>query len=245
MINNIHFGNTAFIQDQSYGCWFDNIPYISLFCCRFNKEAYSDDLFNQHRIAFPDTLKNAVPKRKAEFLAGRYCANKVLNAQGIHNFVIHSGEHRGPIWPENIFGTISHSVDYAVAAACRPQDYAGIGIDIEELISLETLEKIHSQIIYQEETSLIAQSTIKKSLLFTLIFSIKESFFKAAYPLVKNYFHFDAITVLDIQLTPGIINFRLNITLHDSLVKGSIYQGYLRKLDEKKIVTLFPLLHKQ
>lgn len=238
MNKDIESGNMPFIMNESYGEWFGKLPHLTLFHCQFNKNSYEDVLFQQYNIRHPDTLQNAVKKRKAEFLAGRYCANKVLEAHAIHNFVVNTGEHRSPQWPDNIYGTISHTNDHAVAVACRKVHYAGIGIDIEELISTETLENIHSQIIYRDELFLIRNSSSEKNFLFTLIFSIKESFFKAAYPLVKKYFSFDAITVLNIDLQTGEILFRINDKLHPSLATGKICTGYFQKIDSRRIVTL-------
>lgn len=241
MNKDIQFEGMPFILNESYGEWFDKLPHLILFYCKFNKSSYEDALFQQYNILHPDTLQNAVKKRKAEFLAGRYCANKVLEAHAIHNFIVNTGEHRSPQWPDDICGTISHSNDHAVAVACKKTYYTGIGIDIEELISPETLENIHSQIVGGAELSLTSNSSLEKTFLFTLIFSIKESFFKAVYPLVKKYFYFDAITILNIDLQTGEIQFRINDTLHPSLFTGKICTGYFQQIDRSRIVTLFLL----
>jgi hypothetical protein len=63
-------------------------------------------------------LRNSVPKRQAEFVAGRICAREALTGWGHDNVVVGIGAHREPIWPQGLLGSITHCADYAAAVVC-------------------------------------------------------------------------------------------------------------------------------
>ena len=74
--------------------------------------------------------------------------------------------------------------------------------------------------------------------LFTIVFSLKESFFKAAYPLVNRYFGFEVMSVVSIDIHCGTVVFRLNETLHNRLGEGDVLSGQFRFIDKDLLVTL-------
>jgi len=114
----------------------------------------------------------------------------------------------------------------------------GIGIDIENQISIETLEKTQSQILSEGEIELILKDNTNKALAFTIAFSLKESFFKAAYPSVEKYFDFNAITITELNWNEKIISFTINELLHEKFQKGMQLKGDFYLLPKEKVVTL-------
>ncbi|MGL9734654.1 MAG: hypothetical protein ACR5LD_11950 [Symbiopectobacterium sp.] len=61
-----------------------------------------------------------VPKRRMEFLVGRYLARHVLEKLGINQFTLLSGQDRSPVWPENLCGSLNHNKDSVLCAIhCR------------------------------------------------------------------------------------------------------------------------------
>lgn len=230
-----------FIHSESDRDWFATD--LSLYHCRFDREFYRDPLFADLAILFPESLDNAVTKRRAEFLAGRYCARKSLQNLGISTTELAIGKHRNPLWPAAIIGSISHCGDHAVAISGRCTQALGVGIDIEDEIASETVEKIQHQILSEEELALLAQHTVAKPLLFTLAFSLKESFFKAAYPTVGNYFDFDAVALVAINWQERSLCLRIEHHLHEKLAKGTLVKGAFQLLPDQKIVTLVILNH--
>ena len=76
-----------------------------------------------HGILYPEeaaSIKRAVPKRWREFTAGRLCAREALRRLGIERHPILVGEHREPLWPSGVVGTLSHCDDcYGAAVAFR------------------------------------------------------------------------------------------------------------------------------
>lgn len=65
-----------------------------------------------------------------------------------------------------------------------------LGIDLEKKLSKECVIEIKSSIISLDEENLILKSKLSFEDAFTLIFSAKESLFKALYPSVRAYFDF-------------------------------------------------------
>jgi len=62
--------------------------------------------------------------------------------------------------------------------------------------------------------------------LVTLIFSAKESLFKALYPHVGNYFGFEAAKLLELHLEAGVLIFELRSSLSSQIISGSRFSVY-------------------
>lgn len=226
----------TFIFEEQFNNWFKTD--IPIYHCQFKKEEYTDELFAKLGVQFPASLVNAVTKRRAEFLAGRYCAAKVLHQMNISNTFIGTGKHRNPLWPENIKGSISHCDNYAIAISTDRRDLTGVGIDIESKITEDTCENIQSQILSYKEIDVISDKAYKKTLAFAIAFSMKESFFKASYPTIEKYFDFDAVTINEIDWNQHTVSFSVNETLHEKFKKGMLIKGKFHLLPEEKVVTL-------
>lgn len=227
---------TSFISEEQFNDWFATS--LPIYHCKFHKENYKDELFTKLGIQFPASLINSVTKRRAEFLAGRHCANKALQQLNVHNAVIGTGKHRNPRWPDHIKGSISHCDNYAVAVTTDRNDLIGVGIDIESRITEETVEKTQTQILSDAEIELISLTARKKSLAFALAFSMKESFFKAAYPSVQRYFDFNAVTITEIDWNKQTLSFVINEALHEKFATGMQLKGEFYLLPDEKVVTL-------
>jgi len=239
MITSAIENRTPFISELGQADWFQSSN--SLFYCRFNVLVYNDIYYEKCVIHFPDSIRKAVPKRKAEFLAGRFCAKKALENVMKNPADVGIGDDRNPLWPDKVKGSISHCNTSAVAVVNNATDIGGIGIDIEHSISDTTIKNIRSQIVLQEEIKLFLHSSLTETTIFTIIFSVKESFFKAAYPIVKRYFDFDAVTVLRIDPATRKILFKLNYDLHPTLEKGMLLRGEFHMLDDDRLATLVTL----
>lgn len=166
------------------------------YCCEFETSNFTDADFAAHQILFPAQLNKAVSKRKSEYLAGRVCAKHVLAALNIYNFDLRSGADRAPIWPNRIVGSITHSQGIAMAMVSYNTDIAGIGIDIEQLMSVKQEQELQQQILHPDELFQFQRLAKQVSHPLTIIFSAKESIFKALYPSVKQFFGFDAAKLI-------------------------------------------------
>ncbi len=183
----------------------------------FSKAHYRDELFLQHQIDMPCAIGHAIPKRKAEFLAGRLAARAacISHCSLSSNTQIAIGPLRAPQWPVGINGSISHcylpSGAGIALAACGPCNKL-IGIDAEVIFSPQLAAETAEQFIDETERSLIqsAQTTHDYHVALTAVFSAKESFFKAVAPVLGFYFDFDAIKLIKIeaqQLSFEIVDF--------------------------------------
>jgi Phosphopantetheinyl transferase component of siderophore synthetase len=220
---------------------------VSQFYCLFDPSKFDERLFHNLGINFDSSLANAVIKRKSEFLAGRYCAKQALLSLGIENFSVGIGASRNPLWPSGVKGSISHCCQAAIAVVTQNSDVLGVGIDMEDQVNDELLEQTKDYILQGSETHLLYQGNLSVATMFTIIFSIKESFYKAAFSLVNAFFDFDAVTVLSVNDTSGEVVFQLNYSLHDRLQKGRVFTGEysLRpssKSDGSRIVTFVSIL---
>lgn len=113
-------------------------------------------------------------KRQTEHLAGRIAAVHALRAFG-EKSVPGIGKNRQPIWPDGLYGSISHCGDTAIAIVARTP----VGIDIEAVFSPQLADELASHIASEEELAVLRASALPFPLALTLAFSAKESAFKA------------------------------------------------------------------
>ena len=184
-----------------------NHPFITetrgnfiLFSCDYDKCHYHRNLFKELRIRYPSSLRNSVAKRESEYLAGRFVAMFALRKLGVVVDDIMIGKNRAPIWPDAVVGSITHTGHTALCAVGLKKSNRYLGIDLEDWINSEMLAEVSSQLINQKEQLFLKNSNINYQKALTLVFSAKESLFKALYPLVGDYFDFDAVEIFDISM---------------------------------------------
>jgi len=170
----------------------------------FNVGAYRDDLYTLLGIEFPTHMGRAVAKRKAEFLCGRFLAGLALEQVTGRRHGIGIGEHRQPLWPLDVSGSISHTND-TVACLVSASPALGLGIDIENVLSEQTALNVAGSVICDDERTLLSQCSEPFALCLTAVFSAKETLFKALYPRVGFYFDFNAALVTDIDFSKRTI----------------------------------------
>lgn len=137
-------------------------------------------------------VKGAVPRRLAEFHAGRAAARAAMVALGFPPRPIPMGPDRAPIWPEGLTGSISHSESACVAAVGLRGDWVSVGVDLEEATPLDPL-LVAEVCTKAEQVWLGKQLPSERGLMAKLIFSAKEAVYKAQYPLSGELFGFDAL----------------------------------------------------
>lgn len=130
------------------------------------------------------------------------------------------GEHREPLWPKKLIGSISHSGQTSIAAVKPKQTpKSGFGIDMQSIIDSETQAKISPTIISRDEYVLIKKrvNKLSETMLFTLVFSAKESFFKALFNKVGEYFNFGVVSVVNIDILKQQLTLKIIDTLNNQL----------------------------
>jgi enterobactin synthetase component D len=145
-------------------------------------------------IALPESLARAVPKRKAEFVAGRHCARLALaraaEGRGGVGEPLPIGPERAPVWPTGYVGSITHTRGYVAAAAARAEGVRSLGLDSERVMGAETAESVRSMVAVEGEIEGLAGAGLDPAPLLTLVFSAKESLYKCLHPLVGRFFGF-------------------------------------------------------
>ncbi|MEX0740464.1 MAG: 4'-phosphopantetheinyl transferase superfamily protein [Pseudohongiella sp.] len=207
-------------------------------CCHFDENAFHAALPDLLSLTLPTELSRAVPKRKAEFIAGRYCAREALALLANSPFAtgtetiqrdarVGIGANREPLWPGGVVGSITHSHGYASAVVARRDQVRAVGVDTEKWIEPDRAENIKQQILTRQECHAEQQLLFDSPLHYlTLVFSAKESLFKCLFPLVNTFFDFHAAAILlgrPGPLSNGEFRFKLLTDLNDEFRAG--YSG--------------------
>ncbi len=200
--------------------WPQPLTEMPLVAVNFDPEALRDEDFARTGIAMPANLQRAVAKRKAEYLAGRLCAREALQQATGVGAIPGTGEDRAPQWPAGSVGSITHSDGRAAAIVGRASRYASVGLDMEWVMADERAVKLAGQILTDGEQKRFARALKERpGESLTLAFSLKESLFKALYPLTLKRFYFEHAEVLEWQ-EPGLARLRLLTDLSDQWRNG-------------------------
>lgn len=230
------FGGSFFRQSDTF--FMPGRADIPLYRICFDPAAFSPDSFREQGIPLPPSLQGAAPKRLGEFLAGRLAAREALRPFGLAGCCVATGAAREPLWPAGLEGSISHSVfsgEGVALCAVRPGK-GGLGLDLEAWLAEGQARTLWPGIVDEEEWGRLEASVravgLSRAEGLTLVFSAKESLFKALYPRVGRYFDFlDArwlamtsqtlVLELNIPLTP-VLPARWRATLHWQALPGGV-----------------------
>ena len=185
-------------------------------------EAFGDD---HAAVLLPEeeaVVAGAVPGRRAEFATARACARAALARLDEPSAPIPSGFRGAPRWPEGLVGSITHCDGYRAAAVARLHDVVALGLDAEpdeelpagvlDVIALEG-ERAHLAELFAAEPAIRWDR---------LLFSAKESVYKAWFPLTRRWLDFKSaqITIDPLHgrftarlLVPGPVVARTPLTL--------------------------------
>ena len=113
------------------------------------------------------------------FAVGRAAAHDALRELGRPVAAIGRGPAGEPLWPAGVVGAISHSGELAVALVGLATDYAGLGLDVEQLVRGSRRAR-RGWSAPAEYAWLEARGG---GYWGTMLFSAKEAVFKALYPI--------------------------------------------------------------
>lgn len=195
--------------------------------------------FDPERLAPDDFAHCAIPplggaaKRQTEHLAGRLCARQaLLGLTGIPD-VPAVGADRAPQWPAGTVGSITHSDGWAAALVGHASLWRGLGLDAETLLQPARSERLARQILTPGEQERGAALPLEqRAWLVTLVFSLKESLFKALYPLVRQRFYFQDAELLEWS-ADGQARLRLLTPLAADWPAGAELEGQFAQLEER------------
>ncbi len=140
-------------------------------------------------------IANAVDKRRREFTTARGCARAALTRIGVPPVPIVPGLRGVPQWPSGVVGSITHCDGYRACAVARDSDIVTIGIDAEphDRLPDRVLEAVASR---AERTRLAALTAAVSDVCWDrVLFSAKESVYKAWFPLTLRWLGFEGAAV--------------------------------------------------
>lgn len=206
--------------------WQATLPEAQWCSVHFDRHSLAVDDFTHSGIPLPDRVRDAAPKRQIEYLAGRLCARQALQQLTGTPHVPGTAESKAPLWPSGTVGSITHSGDLAAALVAPAARYQGIGLDAERQLELARAERLAPQILTPDERSqMTALPASQRAHFVTTAFSLKESLFKALFPLVGVRFYFQDAQVVDWQSDCQHARLRLNRTLNEDWPAGSMLSG--------------------
>ena len=130
---------------------------------------------------------NAAEKRKSEFVLGRAAAHRALAELGFaESPPVLRGAGREPLWPAGVVGSITHCSSRAIAVVAKTEKVQAIGIDLEDVDHFP--EEIADLVANEAERDWVLSEDSRLRL--AMLFSAKESIYKAFYPLEHRFFDF-------------------------------------------------------
>ncbi|WP_155055910.1 4'-phosphopantetheinyl transferase family protein [Streptomyces blattellae] len=165
-------------------------------------ETYGDD---EPAPLYPEeeaVVARAVDKRRREFATVRACARRAMEKLGVPPQPVLPGERGAPGWPAGLVGSMTHCEGYHAAALVRATDLASIGIDAEPHHPLP--EGVLAAVsLPTEGPRLTSLSVLRPDIHWDrLLFSAKESVYKAWFPLTRQWLDF-AEADIEISAEPG------------------------------------------
>ena len=135
-----------------------------------------------------DLLMKKRGKAATAFASGRRCVRALQKQLDLPEFELPPGEF-GPVWPSDLVGSISHSRELVAASILR--NALGVGIDIEyqRRLRVDAARRVATRKEYSRYSAV-------PDFDWTLLFSAKESVFKAFSPLARCYIGFQEVELL-------------------------------------------------
>lgn len=150
-----------------------------------------------------DQVAQAVPSRRIEFATGRACARRALARLPVScrpkaDFALLNGEDRAPLWPVGVVGAITHTgrapSGYCGVVVGPGEDFRGVGLDVELALPLG-MELWPSVLTPAEQSWLAGFDPARAGVLAKLVFSAKECFYKAQFPLSRRFLEFGEVEI--------------------------------------------------
>ncbi|WP_223807996.1 4'-phosphopantetheinyl transferase [Marinobacter sp. R17] len=212
--------------------WRQPLPGLQLISLDFDPDQLRPGDFRDCEILPPAAVQRARGKRQTEYLAGRLCAREALQRLTGEGIVPETGHDRAPRWPADCVGSITHSQGKAAAIVGARQHYAGVGLDLEITMTDARARKLAGQILTADEHTRAADAmAAAPGLCLTRIFSLKESLFKALYPITGQRFYFEHAEVLETP-SEGHSRLRLLKSLSDDWPAGAVIDAQYTEHDD-------------
>ncbi|MBB5018473.1 enterobactin synthetase component D [Chitinivorax tropicus] len=217
-----------------YHPWQQHFPALQIFATQFDRDHFDHELLNALPGMLPDSIRRSAAKRQADFLSGRLCALSAMAALQLPPMVPGIGEDRSPQWPAGVVGSITHGAGLALAAVACAADCLGVGIDVETLQKPDTMHSVAEQVLTPHELHIRALlPDMQQADFISTVFSLKESLYKALYPIVGKSFYFQDAELVAWQAET--VSLRLLTDLSDVWCANATLTGHYVHIDGRVI----------
>ena len=153
-------------------------------------------------VLFPqeeEAIRRAVDVRRREFATVRACARQAFAQLGLPPAVVANGKYGEPLWPAGVVGSMTHCEGYRACVLARRSVIATVGIDATPHAALG--DQIVNAIAGPAESVWLATQRREAPEVRweRLLFSAKETAYKAWFPLGKRRLGFeDAVVTFNV-----------------------------------------------
>ena len=161
-----------------------------------------------------DLVARAVRKRRLEVTNVRTAARRALARIGVPPVPILRGPKGQPLWPDGVVGSMTHTAGYCAAAVADVGKIRSVGIDAEEHDRLP--EGVLEAVTLPQERIMLHRLGTETHW-DRLLFSAKESTYKAWFPLTGRWLGFEDAHIT-IDPADGTFSVRL-------LIDGAVTDG--------------------
>lgn len=168
-------------------------------------------------------IAKAVDKRRREFTTARACARAALAKLGVPAVPIVPGFRGAPQWPAGVVGSITHCDGYRACAVAHENDIVTIGLDAEPHDELP--DGVLKAVSLAPERERLAELTaaVPGVCWDRLLFCVKESVYKAWFPLTGRWLGFEEACV---DFDPASQSFAARLLVAGPVVNGHALTGF-------------------
>ena len=187
-----------------------------------SEEAY-DDLADV--TLFPEeeaVIARSVDKRRREFATARACARRAMATLGLPPVPVLPGERGAPAWPPGVVGSMTHCDGYRAAAVALEEKVRTVGVDAEPNGPLP--DGVLEAIALPAEIEWLERVGDSYGVCWDrLLFSAKESVYKAWFPLTRRWLDFEEAVVTP---DPAEGTFAARLLVPGPVVEGRTLTGF-------------------
>lgn len=169
-------------------------------------------------------VAGVVAGRRAEFATARACARAALAQLGVEPAAILRGGRGEPLWPAGTVGAMTHCAGYRAAAVARAEDVVSLGLDAEPHLPMPGEGELGLVTVAEERRNLPLLSARRPDICWDrLLFSAKESVYKAWYPVTGRWLGFDEAVITP---DPGTGTFTARLLVPGPVLSGERVTGF-------------------
>lgn len=169
--------------------------------CEYDNNYFDVRLFDELSVDIPDGMDLFSRLRQSEFLAGRYAAKLAISqARSVGKLSqVAIGSNKEPIFPDGLNGSITHTECSAICIVAPLKKLCYMGVDLQRIIAESSLSSLQNKVYSTEEINILLKNGISSQIGASLIFSAKESLFKAFSKILQTGMDFSRFELLKVS----------------------------------------------